>query len=165
MRSSTAEQMSYTHHVAGSNPAASTMNFSPTVPIVDEVDLDTARKIFRGRKIYTLTVLTAMWAVAGILMVTVRPRMQDLYRDMGVKPTVNEQQAGYGLAGLMLVSAVGAIATFSNHWEEKQIGARVKVSDIPGKSAEPLILITLGVGVGLLIMYIIGPIYSLTAGV
>jgi type II secretory pathway component PulF len=164
MRSSTAEQMSYTHHVGGSNPPASTMNLPQTGLMPDEVDLETAKKIFKGRRIYAGITLTAVWVVVGVLMLAVWPKMRVLYEEIGVQPPYSERQIGYGLAGLMIFCTVTAMPLFSNRWEEK-VQTKIRIKDIPGKGVEPMIIMVLGLGVGLLMTWLVRPIYQITGGV
>lgn len=168
------EQLSYTQRVGGSNPSGPTMNSESSNPVGTEVDLETAKKIVKGRKTYTGVILIAMWVVVGIIVLTVWPKLKLLYDEMGMEvPKMWGMGVEQWMIAGMVVTAVVAAPLFFGRWEEnleKKVDeqgrmGKIQVGDIPGRILVPLIIMILGLMVGLLVMAIIGPIYNITSKV
>lgn len=137
----------------------------------EELSLEEAKTVVRGRKIYLGTVIGGMWLVVTILQVTVLPKLQELYLEFGTEPAA--LQAPWVIWAILLgATVVAAGPAFSGRWEEElekkvqaaQPPGKIKFREIPGKGFEALVLVGMGLVVGYLVMSIIGPIYSLTSG-
>lgn len=144
---------------------------TPFIPITPYIKKENAREVATSQRRLWVIELAALALVMFIMQVLVVPKMTSLYESFGAEmplATRYSPQIGWALIGLAFAGIVYILTSPPNYSKIDEItskykdGEMIKTSELIQFNPEPLLLVVLGIYVGLIVISVIMPIYSIT---